>query len=294
MRVIPTPEGLFVYDRGTGVCLHNPSVRSPSWVKPLYAQIAVTNRCNMNCWWCYSSSLEDGPELSYEDLVEILSFFDEWGIFGVALGGGEPFLHPKLVDVVKWTWINTGLDVTVTTNGWAASQEQIEAMEGFVSEVRVSVRSLKDVQALKRFVGRKFEVGANLLLFRGVVEELVELIQACMEVGVADFLISAFKAMGRGSAMAHLEPSLEDLKALATKVRELGARARFKVPSRVAELLREELVFAPFNGESVGRIVAITADKKVKPSSLSQEAYPFNRPEEIRAAYLRIVEGRSP
>lgn len=39
-----------------------------------------------------------------------------------------------------------------------------------------------------------------------------------------------------------------------------------------------------------GRIIAVTADGKLKPSSLSEEAYKFDMPEEIPEVYARMIQ----
>lgn len=289
MRSVQTPEGLFIYDRETGICLHTPEVKSKVWLKPLYAQVAVTSRCNMRCWWCYaSSSPEGGAELSLEDLKDLIAFLDRWGLLGVAFGGGEPFLHPRLVDIVKWTWQNTGLDISITTNG-SASERQIRAIEGFVGEVRVSIRTVENCALLGKFAGRKFDLGVNLLLFRNGVSKVEKLIAKCLKMGINDFLINDFRAVGRGIAYADREPAQADFNELAATIAKLQDRATFKVSSRLARSLGGGFKFVPFSREDVGCIIAVTADKKVKPTSLSPEEHPFQDPYEIPEIYNHFV-----
>lgn len=287
MRSVQTPEGLFVYDRETGLCLHTPEVRSKVWLKPLYAQVAVTNRCNLYCWWCYtSSSPEGGAELSLEDLKGLIAFLDRWGLLGVAFGGGEPFLHPHLTDAVRWTWRNTGLDVSITTNG-SASERQIRAIEGFVGEVRVSIYGPEGYKVLKKFLRRKFDLGVNMLLTRGSVPRLEKTVGACLKMGVNDFLINSFRPVGRGAKRFEMEPTDHDYAQFLTVLEKYGDKAVFNVSGRMAEVLKGfgKLKFIPFDGEAKGRIIAITADRKVKPSSLSGEGYMFRSHEEIPEIY---------
>ena len=291
MREILTPEGLFVYDRLTGLCAFTPEVKSRSWDKPLYAQIALTDRCNFSCWFCYSRSSPDrGLEWEADDLKRLIDFLDSWGLFGVSFGGGEPFLYAHLAEVAGYAWRKTGLDVTVTTNGSAASEAEIAELEGCVSEVRVSVRNAESLTYLKKFTGRKFDVGVNLLLFRSGAEQLQTLIQKALKLGVSDFLINSFLAVGRGRTYANMEPVAQDYAALAEIIRRYSRRATFKVSSRVAETLKDHVkIFMPFESEARGRIIAITADRKVKPSSLSEESYSFRNPEEIPKIYLNMT-----
>lgn len=292
MRSIQTPEGLFIYDRESGLCLHAPDVRSKVWLKPLYAQVAVTSRCNLRCWWCYASSSAEGEELPIEDLKGLIAFFDRWGILGVAFGGGEPFLHPHLTELVRWTWLNTGLDVSITTNGTVASEGQIEAIEGFAGEVRVSVRAFEDCSLLRKFVGRKFDLGVNLLLFRNGVPLMRRIIAECLNMGVSDFLINDFRAVGRGALHGGCEPTREDLDGLAELIEGFRGRAAFKASSRLAAKLGGRFQPVPFSGESVGRTIAVTVDRKVKPTSLSDEAYAFEDPSEIPEIYKYLTRKR--
>jgi len=292
VRKILTPNGLFVYDKLTGLCVFTPEVKSRSWVKPLYAQIALTERCNLSCWFCYSRSSPDrGLEWEVDELKRLIDFLDSWGLFGVSLGGGEPFLYPHLIEVASYAWRKTGLDVTVTTNGSTVSEAEIAELEGCVSEVRVSVRNAESLAYLRKFTGRNFDVGANLMLFRNGAEQLEALIRETLKAGVSDFLITSFLAAGRGRAYANMEPVAQDYIALAEVIRRYAGRATFKVSSRVAEALRVRVgAFIPFEGEARGRIIAITVDGKVKLSSLSQEAVSFNNIEEIPKAYYTLVQ----
>jgi MoaA/NifB/PqqE/SkfB family radical SAM enzyme len=292
VRKILTPEGLFIYDRSTGLCLFTPDVRSKSWVKPLYAQVALTERCNLSCWFCYNQSSPDGgSEWELGGLKRLIDFLDSWGLFGVSFGGGEPFLYPHLAEIARYAWERTGLDVTVTTNGLAASEVQIAEVEPFVSEVRVSVLSVGSLACLRKFMGRRFGVGVNLLLFRGGALLLDKLVEEALKLGVNDFLINSFLAVGRGKAYAGMEPEGADFAELAETIRRHSEKAVFKVSTRVAEALKGRVErFIPFEGEAGGRIIAVTTDGKVKLSSLSEEAATVNAVEEIPCAYRRLIE----
>jgi MoaA/NifB/PqqE/SkfB family radical SAM enzyme len=183
------------------------------------------------------------------------------------------------------------LDVTVTTNGLAASEAQIAEVEPFVSEVRVSVQSVGSLACLKRFMGRRFGVGVNLLLFRGGARVLNKLVEEALKLGVNDFLINSFLAVGRGKPYAGMEPEDVDFIELAETIRRHSEKAVFKVSTRVAEALKGRVErFIPFEGEAGGRMIAVTADGKVKLSSLSEEAVSFNDVEEISQVYCTLVQ----
>jgi len=294
LRRILTPEGLFIHDRNSGLCVFTPEVKSKTWTKPLYAQIALTEKCNQKCWWCYSSSsLEKAQSWPLEELKKIIGFLDSWGILGIAFGGGEPFMHPHLERIAMWTWNHTGLDVSVTTNGTAASKQQIDRLEGYVSEVRVSIRNPEACRLLKKFLRKRFELGVNLLLFRGNAPVLESIVDRSMRLGVRDFLVNSFAAVGRGATYRDREPKREDLVKLGMIIQKFRDEIMFKVSGRLAAKLKAyaDLEYIPFEDEGKGRIIALTTDRKVKPSSLSQESYPFTKPAEIPEIYAGFITG---
>ncbi|MCS7114095.1 MAG: hypothetical protein N0A00_01585 [Candidatus Bathyarchaeota archaeon] len=158
-----------------------------------------------------------------------------------------------------------------------------------MGEVMVSIRKPEDCSLLRKFSNRKFDLGANMLLFRNGAPKIKLLIEECLKIGVDDFLINDFRAVGRGRLYANLEPTQVDFMALAQTITRFRGRATFKVSSRLAEKLASRFQLMSFSGEAVGRTIAVTVDKKVKPSSLSAEAYPFEDPGEIPSIYRRIV-----
>ena len=56
-------------------------------------------------------------EWTFDELFSLFKFLDEWKLEGIALGGGEPFTFPRLAELVRKTWNETGLDVSITSNG---------------------------------------------------------------------------------------------------------------------------------------------------------------------------------
>jgi MoaA/NifB/PqqE/SkfB family radical SAM enzyme len=284
LRKILTPEGLFVYDRGSGLCIFVPEAKSTRWLVPIYVQLQLTTACNRQCWWCYVEK----NSMSW-DLVEakkLLKFLDNWGVFGVALGGGEPFVYTHLAELVKYAWLETGLDVSLTTNGTASTQ-QVRDIEGYVSEVRVSVRTLDEIENVEKFIGRKFEMGVNLLVHKRNIGEVEEIVEKCLGLGVKDFLISSFRATGAARKFHELE--LDDFSQVEMIVKRFWNRATFKLDCMLAE--KTDLPKFPFKTPERGRIIAITPDKKVKPSSLTDESYSFENPEEIPEIYRKSIVG---
>jgi MoaA/NifB/PqqE/SkfB family radical SAM enzyme len=225
--------------------------------------------------------------------MKLVKFLDSWdgGLLGVAYGGGEPFTHPDIVEIVKRTWNETNLDVSLTTNGFAVSPDTLAAIEGYVGEVRVSIYDPSNCRLLEKFLNRRFDIGVNILLVNDGISNIENTVETCVEMGVRDFLINSLRPAGRADKCKDMEPTMDDYLQLAKLVEKFRNKAKFKVSTRTAETLQKytKLQFIPFTNQARGRIIAITADRKVKPSSMSTEAYPFNEPEETAAIYRNRI-----
>lgn len=80
---------------------------------PWSVQIDLTNQCNNDCLacWCRSKFLKDKamkPEvvkqsLSYEKVIGLIDELDKLGVRDIYFtGGGEPFMHPKILDIMRY------------------------------------------------------------------------------------------------------------------------------------------------------------------------------------------------
>ena len=79
---------------------------------PLYASFKITNRCGRTCAYCNVWHHQTADALSTEDCFRILDNFAESGVFTVTFEGGEPFLRPDMLEVIRYaseTLPNTAL-----------------------------------------------------------------------------------------------------------------------------------------------------------------------------------------
>jgi radical SAM protein with 4Fe4S-binding SPASM domain len=90
--------------------------------------IEVTGHCNLACSHCIAADSEK-TALDKSLLTSIFAQARQQGWTGVALGGGEPLLHPDVFDVAK-SAMSHNLEVTVKTNGtiWSEPAKKIAAL----------------------------------------------------------------------------------------------------------------------------------------------------------------------
>ena len=70
---------------------------------PSLVDISVTNRCNLNCDFCYASSSIDESkknEISIERLSIFFKELDSMNVHRVSITGGEPFIREDIFDIL--------------------------------------------------------------------------------------------------------------------------------------------------------------------------------------------------
>jgi MoaA/NifB/PqqE/SkfB family radical SAM enzyme len=67
---------------------------------PYLVQLVVTRRCNLRCGYCNEYDRTSAP-VAWDDLVARVGRIRALGALAVEFTGGEPLLHPRLVDLVR-------------------------------------------------------------------------------------------------------------------------------------------------------------------------------------------------
>ncbi len=64
----------------------------------------MTQRCNLKCVHCYarSENIAYDNELSYDQSIKMIDNLAEFGVPVLLFSGGEPLIHPQLVEYAKY------------------------------------------------------------------------------------------------------------------------------------------------------------------------------------------------
>src|SRR6185295_16878340 len=91
--------------------------------RPFQALLQVTNRCNMKCDFCdfWPNGVSSQEELTTAEFGRIASELAELGTMLVSIEGGEPFVRPDLVEIVR-LFARRHVPV-LYTNGWYVEKE---------------------------------------------------------------------------------------------------------------------------------------------------------------------------
>jgi MoaA/NifB/PqqE/SkfB family radical SAM enzyme len=108
-----------------------------AYTGPFYLMLDITRRCNLRCLGCrYHSPLLPIPSPGDSDILDISfdlvkKLCEELSTMGtdeiVLTGEGEPFLHPRLFDIIS-VIKTAGLRVTLVTNGTLLEESSIHSV----------------------------------------------------------------------------------------------------------------------------------------------------------------------
>lgn len=190
----------------------NPREKYPFEIlnSPTLADIQITAKCNLRCPHCYANSAPGGRNISWEDLILALDNFSSAGVFQVALGGGEPTLHPHFTQILKEVR-RRKMVPNLTTNGKELTEKIAKDMGNYCGAVALSIEGIgKDFEKRRNFSWNKFcqsikflKKHGNKLVFQitasdGNIEKLPDIIELLLEFKPYGLIFLAYKPVGRG------------------------------------------------------------------------------------------------
>src|SRR5690606_30797485 len=112
-----------------------------------YLRLAVTDRCNLRCFYCMPEEginfLPKPHLLTFEEMVRMVTLMAEMGITKVRITGGEPFVRKDMMAFLRSLKNIPGIEqVNITTNGVLTAPLVPELKELGISSVNLSLDTL--------------------------------------------------------------------------------------------------------------------------------------------------------
>lgn len=130
---------------------------SPTPTKSSYPELVdvkVTDHCPFGCDYCYQGSTPSGGHAQLEDIDALASTCASARVFEVALGGGEPTMHPNFLEILD-LFRSRGVVPNFTTRNltWLQSAAMADALP-LMGSFAFSVDTIDDVERLKAVIVR--------------------------------------------------------------------------------------------------------------------------------------------
>jgi len=180
--------------------------------------VELTSQCNESCIHCYAeSSPERSESLSFDDIRAGLNQARGLGRAFVQFTGGDPLIHPQLVDAVAHAHSLDFAGIEIYTNGILLSDKLLEKLQPFSPNIAFSLYShdaathdaitalpgsfQRTTDAIRRAKAAGFGVRIGVILMQenaGQAVETRDYIINRLEIDEADIRFDPVKKTGRG------------------------------------------------------------------------------------------------
>lgn len=195
------------------------------------ALVQITERCNLFCAHCFVSAGDYGDAMQFENIRDVLvPRLKACRVISVSLTGGEPFVHPNILEIASLIREND-MKVAICTNATCIEERHMTALaelgdvhcnvslDGFSPESHGKFRGNRDsfektistIRALaKHGLLQGLLVTPNNL---AEVDEYSKLCEFAVENGAKYVLMNPLSPMGRGArSMSRLRASDEKMR----------------------------------------------------------------------------------
>lgn len=115
-------------------------------------RVLVTNGCNYRCPFCHNEGQEKGGKASYmstKDFYKLVDLLKQHPISEFVISGGEPFLHPDIIDMLVYACDNLNCDVSCATNLSRISGSDIQRLSNTRIKFNIQFPYIDDIKFKK-------------------------------------------------------------------------------------------------------------------------------------------------
>lgn len=158
---------------------------------PFWAWLYITNRCNLNCSYCFVAPYWDhAKDLTFGELCKVIDELKEMGVVVVTLLGGEPTMRKDFGEIVEYLYAKKMI-IDVVTNGfflqkWVGVLPKISSIcisidgnEEMTDSVRGKGVYKKAIEALKLAKNKGVPVRIHGVITKQTIRSLPEMAALC-------------------------------------------------------------------------------------------------------------------
>ncbi len=172
---------------------------------PIEVDIDITNRCNLECYFCRTSK-DTTDELTDKELNKLVDGLINLKIAKLVISGGEPLLRKATLDVVEKMSQNN-IKVLIRTNltilpdltvirlknaGIKRIYTSLDGPEKIHDEIRGPNKFNLLAKNIQKLRNNKIKVSANMTVVKTNADYILETIEAAHSIGVSTFAINCF------------------------------------------------------------------------------------------------------
>jgi len=169
---------------------------APKTSTPCLVDFKITNFCNRGCRYCYQSSNENGEHAASKNIYSILRALAVLEVFEIAIGGGEPTLHPAFLNILHSAH-ELGITPNFTTRNIDYLVKNNDEISKYIGQVAISCDTPTEVEHVISL--RNHIPNFSIQLVMGMINryDFKKIVDICNEAYVPLSLLG-YKSIGRG------------------------------------------------------------------------------------------------
>jgi len=198
---------LFWKNTGTKVRLnfkkYSPKMKTPERAfSPELVDLKITDKCIKNCPFCYQGSTPTGGHAKMSYVIHIANTLSELKVFEIAIGGGEPTLHPEFINILEYL-NQSGIIANFSTGsiGWIKNVKMCLKILNLIGSCGYSVSTADDIKSLVSII-KYYGLDRNKFKVQYVMgssnrETFGQIIETAKRFRI-DLVLLGYKNSGRG------------------------------------------------------------------------------------------------
>jgi MoaA/NifB/PqqE/SkfB family radical SAM enzyme len=191
--------------------------------------LEITKKCNQKCFYCFNDSgySQSKNELSVEQWKNSLTEISQLNFKSVHITGGEPFLHPKIVEILQHS-IDLGLQTTILSNGFKIKKlaDENPFLFSQIKTAQISLDSMKPekhnarrgfqnafpdaISAINTFLNLNVPVEISTTVSEQNLQDLFDIGAYCKTIG-ASLIVRPLISTGRATDLKHNDSFYSEL-----------------------------------------------------------------------------------
>lgn len=198
----------------------------PALSAPKSAVWDVTYRCNLKCRHCLTESGKAiKGELNTAQALKLIDNLADSKVFYLSLSGGEPFLRPDIVTILKHA-VSKNMSIEIASNGVAVSEKILKEIYSLpIFHVQISLDGIgsqhddmRGVQgafeascaSIKRLKEHDIAVSISTTVTNRNIDSLEKIICLAAELGCRGYKAIPFLPAGRGKENSELALDIKE------------------------------------------------------------------------------------
>lgn len=251
---------------------------------PELVDMKITDFCPFGCVFCYQNSSTNGRHASLVDISAIIHQLAKREVFEIALGGGEPTLHPNFSEIIN-TIYNVGIVPNFTTKNITYLKTIDPSILNKVGTIAISVSNRAEfLNAIKVITAHMkqytYQNKFSIQIIDGICEDVNHIIDVSSSLEIP-LTVLGYKKVGRATDNQYFEWRSDALFTALNKVIKsgrsirLGADVEFckRHEQKLEQMKISPILYDTTEGSFSCYIDAV--DKKIGQSSYTTELHDF-------------------